>query len=184
MSKWFGKYNNNYAYSNTGLGSSGDYITRKKQTELYKNTFTDVESFLYPITYNNKSSSFKIDQDCTLISAKSHGQLNDITKGRTYANYSCGEYETEEQCYADGQHIRFNPNNCDSQTFATENAKENTDCANNYTGVLLVDENCNEVENTCAAVVPTYGEVKDGETQPLEYTMYSVKIGMENPVQL
>lgn len=184
MSKWFGKYNNNYAYSNTGLGSSGDYITRKKQRELFTNTFIDVESFTFPTSYNSKSSTFKVDEDAILTYAENHSQLNDITKGRTYANYSCGEYGTEEQCYADGQHIRFNPDNCDPQTFTTANAKENTDCTNNYTGILLVDENCNEVENTCTALVPTYGEVKDSETQPLEYTMYSVRMTTKNPVQL
>lgn len=184
MSKWFGKYNNNYAYSNTGLGSSGDYIKRKKQTELFKNTFTDVESFTFPISYNNKSTSFKVDEDSILTYAENHTQLNNITKGRTYTNYSCGEYGTEEQCYAVGENIQFNPNGCNTQTFTTANAKENDGCTNNYTGVLLVDENCNELKNTCTTIVPTYGEVKEGKTQPLEYTMYSVNMTLKNPVQL
>lgn len=158
MAVWFGKYNKNgYAFLNNGLGSSSNHLTNKKRQNLFNNFSIDALESGDIHTFNKSQKNVKLDNNYKVIYANGHTLLNNLKGGQSSYFYNCDE---SVDYFTSSKTTVFNTKKCDAQTYSTLNSINNTDCSNNYQGILLVDSSGNTV-NSIVQNNTIYAQIKD-----------------------
>ena len=149
MATWFGKYNNTGVVSDSnGMGSSSDKTSKKKATTMFSIVKSQINNGL---NVNTRNKSVNVNSNNVMVYANNHETLTEMKRGQSFVEQDCSNNSYFKQTYTQ----LLNPYPCDPQVVVP--GVENTDCSNNYEGVILMDD-CVVVDSSCD--IYRYGGLK------------------------